>query len=111
MSDANLLVRIVLAVLATYRLVQFITVDDGPFMVFSRIRTLSERIGSHSQTPGDIYWCVDMLIHCPYCLGVWFGGATAALIVWPTLAGDFVLFALAIAGAQTMLQERKDRQA
>jgi len=91
-------VRWVLAALATYRLAELVAFDDGPLGVFRRIRCWA---GCH---PSDaIRENLGELVHCPYCLGVWFGLFCALLALWPTLGGDLILAVFGLAGVQSVL--------
>lgn len=86
-------VRILLAAFATYRLAQFLPLDDGPFHVFLWVRI--------HVTPGS---SLDTFVNCPYCQGVWFAALCAALVLLPTAAGNAALCALGLAGMQARLQ-------
>jgi len=91
-------VRWALAVLATYRLAELVALDVGPLQVFARIRAWA---GCH---PSDlIRENLGELLHCPFCLGVWFGLFCALLALWPTLGGDLILAASGLAGGQAFL--------
>jgi hypothetical protein len=92
------LVRWVLAALTVYRLSELVALDDGPFQFFARLRRWA---GVH---PDDlIRENLAELLHCPYCLGVWFGAVVVVLAVWPTWPGDLALGMLGLAGAQSVL--------
>lgn len=91
-------IRWVLAALAVYRLSELVALDDGPFQIFARLRRWA---GVH---PDDlIRENLAELIHCPYCLGVWFGAMLVVPAVWPTWPGDLILAVLGLAGAQSLL--------
>lgn len=97
--------RWLLAALACYRLSQFLGLDDGPWDVMQIIR---ERLGAYKLGPEGVpvtWW--GYLLRCPYCLGLYTAPAFAALCIWPTRIGDVLLGALAIAGAQALLQGRR----
>ena len=90
--------RWLLAALATYRLAELVALDEGPFRFFARIRAWA---GCH---PSDlIRENLGELLHCPYCLGVWFGLFCSLLALWPTLGGDLILAAFGLAGVQSAL--------
>ena len=92
-------VRWVLAALATYRMAELVALDDGPFKVFARVRAWA---GCH---PSDlIRENLGELLHCPYCLGVWFGLFCALLALWPTMGGDLILAVFGLAGVQAFLE-------
>lgn len=89
------LLRLLIAILVTYRLAGLVAIDDGPLSIFQRLR----------QVPiGEL----RKLVNCPYCVGVW-----AALGIAWWLFGDYapewrLAWALAIAGGQALLQELSD---
>ena len=88
--------RLCLAALAVYRMAQLIAIDDGPGDVFRRLRK---------------WWITGWrggVVHCPYCLGIWFAVPAAALVLWPTGVGDALLVVLGLAGAQAWLQGPRD---
>jgi len=93
-------VRWLLAALAVYRLSELVAYDAGPFGIIRRFRAwlANESMGLDAlrETLGD-------LVHCPYCLGVWFAAGIAPLALWPTAGGDVALAALGLAGAQSLL--------
>lgn len=91
-----------LEVLAVYRLSQLISVDDGPFDVFKRLRLLCGQIAYKYK---KIKTLAD-LVNCPYCVGVWF----ALCVVIALRQRYWFLRWLAIAGGQAFLQQVSDRQ-
>ena len=98
--------RLVLAALTCYRLAQLVAIDDGPADAFLRLRAWAGAydIGQDSRPERGL----GRLLGCPYCLGVWFALPCAAAALWPTWAGDAALLVLGIAGAQSVLQGRRD---
>jgi hypothetical protein len=101
--------RLVLAVLATYRLAQLLSFEAGPFNVFGKIRhwlvdQSIRSIKSRKQTAHKIWNTLAQGAECPYCCGVWFAAVTAGMALW----GEWLtvpLAWLAIAGGQCLLQE------
>ena len=100
--------RLLLAVLAVYRLAQLIAYDDGPFAIFYRLRSWTMTIGAGAKI-GTLTWTIRELIKCPYCLGIWFAIIAVILLIFPTIVGDWLLVALAIAGGQCFLQDLSTR--
>lgn len=91
------------AALAVYRLAQLVAYDDGPLHVFAYLR---QDARGRANT-GLWYWQHwAELVHCPYCLGVWFALLAALLVAVPTLPGDLLLLWLGLAGAQAYLEGR-----
>ncbi len=95
------MIRLLLAVFATYRLSQLIAWDTGPDKVFYNLR---EAINELSSIHGGRWENVDEAVNCPYCLGMWFAGLTLLLIKYPTKVGNYFLYWLGIAGMQAFLQ-------
>lgn len=91
----SVLVRLLLAVLACYRLARLLSVDDGPGNVFLRLRAL---------VPPDRMW--GKLLLCPYCLGVWLAVLAPLVVLAPTTVSDVLLVWLGVAGAQDFLESR-----
>ena len=97
--------RLLLAVLACYRLSLLVTEDDGPADVFRKLRqwTDSKRLNEQAQGIVRGKWAnIDDGIRCPYCVGVWAAFLLAILVY--TGIGDFILLFLGIAGGQSVLQ-------
>lgn len=92
---ANLLIYI----LATFRLTELITVDDGPYDMFSRFRKWTGKNAyksKHHKTLADV-------VHCRFCVGVW---AAIFLAFMPKQ----VRLVLAAAGGQALIHYFVDRQ-
>lgn len=110
--EPSALIRIALAILAAYRLALMIATEDGPADIFYRLRDLMgvyRRITYNALTDEEYSepsTSVGKLFECPYCLGVWFALAMALLVLRPSWAGDYVLFAFGIAGGQAWLQSK-----
>ena len=99
--------RLVMAALACFRLVQLITVDEGPGDIFDRIRVLA---GCYELGPGgEPETALGRFLACPYCVGVWLAVPFAALALWPTGAGDVALAIGAVAGGQAVLEDMSAR--
>lgn len=89
--------RLLLAILACYRLAMLITKDE----ITRPIRTY---FGLHRWAWVRSF--LGELTHCPYCVGVWIA-AGLALLLWP-LNWLTLLYWLAIAGGQATLQTFSD---
>lgn len=95
-------VRWLLAALAVYRVAQLLTIDDGPWRLFGRLRDAAgvyDRGGD-----GRPRTEFGRLLACPYCAAVWVALPAAALALWPTLIGDVLLAWLGLAGFQDWAQ-------
>lgn len=90
--------RMIFALFAVMRLVDFFMLDDGPDNIAKKIRI----------------WCLnkggsfEQLIECPYCLGLWLSVPVALLYYLNGPLWDISLFILGLAGMQSFLQEKKD---
>lgn len=90
----NLLLALALAELAVFRLSRVVAVDgicDG----FRR------EAGRRSNGSRLWKWIAD-LIHCPFCLGVWF--AILPAVYFAASPTEFVLYWLGLAGGQTLME-------
>ncbi len=87
--------HLLLCCLAVYRLSELITVDNGPWHVFRRLRTCS----SHPM------WCE--LMSCFYCQTMWwaalFAGMSAS--VGSIVLADGFLWWMAIAGGSVVIRQ------
>jgi hypothetical protein len=88
--------RLVIAVLAAWRVTHLTVNEDGPWNVITRLRRLA----------GEGFW--GQLMDCFYCASLWVSAIAAAAIAegwreWP-------LYWLAISGAACLLErtERKE---
>jgi len=77
-------VRIVLAVLAVWRLTHLVTKEDGPWDVFRRLRRM------FSGQLLSCFYCLSVWVAAPF---VWFTGGSAAerFVTWWALSGAAVL--------------------
>ena len=100
-----MILRLALLALAVYRVSMFAR-EDGPAMLFSRLR---EWLGKRAaQAPvGGASWTLAELANCPHCAGVWLSLFAALFVEWP-LTTNYLLYALAIAGAQSFLISRSE---
>lgn len=92
------MLRMLLAVFATYRVSRLISEEDGPLGVFQGLR---DHFGASFTAEWDDMGEVAKLLRCKYCNSMWF----AALML---LAPASVLKWLAVAGASYLLLELTD---
>ena len=80
--------RLILVILAVWRISHLLQAEDGPGDVFVRLR----------QAAGDKFW--GNLLDCFYCLSLWIAVPFAAslgtniaekLLLWPALSGAAIL--------------------
>ncbi len=96
-------IRVILAVLFTFRCAQLFAYDNGPYYIFKRLREWV-----HNKKDESATWdTLDDLIVCPYCQGLWLSVLAFLLVIYPTTAGDIVLLVFGIAGGQAWLQMQK----
>lgn len=97
MSDWSPFFRLVIAVLATWRLAHLIAREDGPFDIIVRLRG---RVGDR---------LVGQLMDCPYCLSLWIAVPFAFTLA--TTAPAWCAAWLAISGGASLLELYAERQA
>lgn len=102
--------RLAVAILATYRLAQLFALDDGPFDVFASLRGALEHGRDGNLRMGALWSTASALIHCPYCLGVWFAAVMALSLAWSAPAPEWLAFWLATAGGQAALESLTERR-
>lgn len=99
-------IRWALAALATYRIAVAISIDDGPGDVFLRFRTwLGADLYGDDGRP---YTAWGRWVKCPYCLGLWAAIVCVALVAVAHPLTDALLGVLGLAGAQAVLQGRRE---
>jgi hypothetical protein len=106
--NLSLVLRILLVILASYRITNLFVLDDGPFDIFKKIRALVGKIAaSNMQLRG-----LAVMFNCPYCLGVWISAIFSLTIFFPSVPVDIGILIFAIAGGQDFLvstgSKRKD---
>ena len=95
--------RYIFAILATYRMVMMVGLDDGPFGLFFWLR---ERVGVYDRGPnGEPKRPWARSLACPHCLGMVFALLNGYFVLWPGVDGDVMLLLFGIAGAFTVVQE------
>jgi hypothetical protein len=94
--------RVLLAILAAYRLAELVSLDDGPGDVFLRLRTWA---GSYVYgEDGRPATSLGRLLACPFCVGVYAALGVLALVLWPSGVGDALLLMGGLAGGQCLLE-------
>lgn len=103
----NILATLI-AILATYRIAQFVVYDDAPFGLMKSARLYLGKRAAGAKQYGA-WWSLAELINCPFCVGFWF-----SLLITPLIFGIHwysILFWLAIAGGQAWLESQvQDRK-
>lgn len=88
-------IRLILSILAAYRVARMLTLEDGPADLFRAART--------SIDPLQHTW-VGRGITCPLCVGFWVS-LVIVIIARPASKREFILTWLGVAGAQTAIQQ------
>lgn len=101
--------KLLIAILATYRLAHLLPKDDGPLFVFTRIRTYISTKAMNENDELGLWANVDKWILCPYCQGLY----AAILVLWlsekKTKKASLLLLIFAIAGGQSLLQKWSEK--
>jgi hypothetical protein len=103
------IVELVIAILATYRLAHLLPEDEGPFFIFTRIRSFT---GTKAMMENDElgHWAnLDSGINCVYCCGLYAAILSAILSKKGGKIGDLFLLVFAIAGGQSLLQKWSEK--
>lgn len=95
---------LIILALAAYRAAALVALDDGPRYVFIKIRGWFTERAAREDRPDGMWHNLRDLVHCPYCLGVWFSILFVSVDCLNWQVVDTVLFILAIAGAQAFMQ-------
>lgn len=84
---------LVVAALAVYRVAVMVTYEDGPWLVFARLRGHAEAYWPE--------WVADGL-SCPRCVSVWAALVIVPAMAWPPSA--FVVAVLAVSGLACIVE-------
>lgn len=99
----DILILVILAILATYRLARLLSRD-------TILEGLRRSIYRKASNPASGWYFIAELVKCPHCLGVWIAFFTVIILSlyfhWMLLEG--VLIWLAVAGGQSFLQSIVD---
>jgi hypothetical protein len=81
-------INLVILVSAIWRLCSLVANEDGPFLIFDRIRRLALRLTRRSRFFGALHFYQGLV--CEWCNSIWF--AVPAAVAW-WYFGDVVLLA------------------
>jgi len=119
--------EIIIVILATYRLAQFVSKDDGPMGCMKNLRQLARTrkayhrgVMTNGSLPEGERFIANRLflfwhnalnwMECPYCNGVWFAALCIGLLLEPVRqVGYWTVLWLAVAGGQAFLQSVGER--
>jgi Protein of unknown function (DUF1360) len=96
MSDWSLWFRLVIAILATWRVAHLVAREDGPFDIIVKLRV---RAGNAP---------LGQLMDCPYCLSIWVALPFAFMIANTVIA--WIAAWLAISGGASLLEHALERR-
>jgi hypothetical protein len=99
------IIQFLIAILATYRIAHLLPEDEGPFFIFTRIRS---SVGTKAMMENNElgFWAnVDSGVNCVYCCGLYAAILVSLLILWQNYYGNVFLLIFAIAGGQSLLQK------
>jgi hypothetical protein len=99
------IIQIVIAILATYRLAHLLPEDEGPFFIFTRLRSFTGTKAMMENDPLGRWASLDNGINCAYCCGLYAAALMAILVLWQNYYGNIFLLIFAIAGGQSLLQK------
>lgn len=101
----TIVVRLILAGFAVYRVAELLVIDDGPYFIFRRFRRWLGQNAAGSDTQSFEYMLAG-LFGCPFCIGVWLAALAVVPVMLPTVVTDVILIWLALAGFQTLLESK-----
>lgn len=91
-----MLVRLIVAALATWRVSSLLLYEDGPFNVFMRLR---EAVDWNGLGPTQL----RLLFSCIYCISIWVGLVCAALM---SVDYWWVMMPFALSAVAVMVDKR-----
>lgn len=95
--------RLLLAAFATYRLAGLFSLDDGPYMIFARLRKfLGAKAAGKSEC--STWHSLALLFQCPFCLGVWIAIFMLIPLYVQNEFTNIFLYVFAISGFQTFFE-------
>lgn len=93
--------RLILAAFATYRLVDFVIVDDGPFGLHRKLRAA---LGVYDlDAEGKAKTVLGRMLGCAHCVGLGVALVTALMALSPHPVCDILLTLFGLAGIQSAL--------
>jgi len=104
----NEYIRLVLAILATFRIARLLPLDDGPLYIFERVRLYTVRKSNNEKNIKHVKLGIWSSVYdgvtCPYCMGVYSAILCLVLMKRKRKFSDIFLLIFALAGAQSLLQ-------
>jgi hypothetical protein len=101
--------QLIIAILATYRIAHLLPEDEGPFFIFTRLRSFTGTKAMAENEPLGRWANLDSGINCVYCCGFYAAVLVALLVLWQNYYGNIFLLISAIAGGQSLLQKWSEK--
>jgi hypothetical protein len=104
-------IKIIMGVFAVFRLARLIAIDDGPFLIFLRLRRKAEELSDAEEVKGiyEGFWFgIKELLSCIYCQGYWWSLIILILFLLNNPIGDLFIFWNGLAGMQAFLWRLKE---
>ncbi len=96
--------KLIIVILATYRIAHLLPEDDGPFFIFKRIRqyTMTKEVAENEEFGR---WAnLNEGIRCIYCMGLYSALLCVLLVMINNFYANLFLLIMAVAGGQSLLQ-------
>lgn len=113
MSNLGRVIRLVLAVWATYRLASMVSHDEGPYIAFPHKDKKQTGVFEQIRIDAGVYdygpdgkpdTNLARGLSCPLCTGVYLSALMVMLVFVPSKVGDLFLTWMGISGAQVFLE-------
>jgi hypothetical protein len=100
----SVVLRLILAALATYRITRLVVNEAGPGDIFIKLRD------AVSEKEGNGWHFLYDLINCEYCVSIWIAALLAVFVIELGWFSTWILAWLGLSGAFFIAQEIKDAQ-
>ncbi len=101
--------KLLVVILATYRIAHLFPEDDGPFFIFKRIRqyTMTKEVAENEEFGR---WAnLNEGIRCIYCMGLYAALLCVLLVLLNNFWANLFLLVMAVAGGQSLLQSAGEK--
>ena len=94
--------------LATWRMSKMVTEEEGPGMIFTRLREISGAEYEGLPEQWDLLSWYGKLLQCPYCLSIWVAIVLALLYVSNKSMYRIVAMSLSGSAATVLIEDYKN---
>lgn len=104
----NSFVELLLLALFVWRVSSLFVYEDGPYMIFERLRHL---VGIHHDSTTNETWCENefgKLFECIYCISIWIAFITIIAFWISPMIMLWISFPFALSAAACLFQEWTD---